>query len=301
MRSLMSVGATSVSATGASGVSTFSPMFGLGAAGWMVVCAAAFAACGDKDTDTQPDDTDDTETTTGEDTFDTDLEEPTGPLILTGTLVDAAGAPVSEMVRVQYCRGDECRTATRFQNAVFSFYDLPEGPGSFEIVDLNDANTRVSVFAPIPVSTTMRTLDVVIPNASPAVTLPGAAAWTQVTPGLELELTAGMFTPASPFDPAVDAVWGASAGDAPLPVEGAEGTLKQMFYLEPFDAVAEAGIQVRIADAWSLPEGSLSLWYADYETSSWTKISDLASDGAGKLTATGTLPKLTTLAVMQAP
>lgn len=269
---------------------------------WCLGLAALLVACNTgEDTDPVDDTTDTTDTTADTDTGDTDVSVPTGPLVLSGTLRDAAGALVTTGIRVQYCRGDACRTAHDVTAGVYHFYDVEAGAGSFEVVNLDEGSGRISVFAPFTLDGTEQELDVVLPEAGAPGELPASSAWVTVANGLKLQLVEGQIAPATPFDPAVTEVHGARAVEDALPVEGAAGAVLAVYYLEPFNAEASDPMLVQISDSWSLADGEAGLWYADYATSTWTKLGDLNTDGAGNLTTANGLPKLTTLAVIRNP
>jgi hypothetical protein len=269
---------------------------------WRFGLTALLAACGGGDaTDPVDDTTDTTDTTADTDTGDTDVSVPSGPLVLSGTLRDAAGALVNSGIRVQYCRGDACRTAHDVTAGVYHFYDVEAGAGSFEVVNLDEGSGRISVFAPFTLDGTEQELDVVLPEAGAPGELPASSAWVTVANGLKLELVEGQISPPTPFDPAVTEVHGARAVEEALPVEGAVGAVLAVYYLEPFNAEATTPIAAQIANSWSLASGEAGLWYADYATSTWTKLGDLTDDGAGNLTVATGLPKLTTLAVIRNP
>lgn len=269
---------------------------------WHLGLVALLAACAGGDaTDPVDDTTDTTDTTADTDTGDTDIDVPTGPLVLSGALRDAAGALVNSGIRVQYCRGDACRTAHDVTDGVFHFYDVEAGVGSFEVVNLDETSGRISVFAPFTLDGTEQTLDVVIPNAGTPGELPASTGWVNVAEGLKLQLMEGQLSPPTPFDPAVTEVAGARAVEDALPVEGAVGDVLAVYYLEPFNAEAGTPIQVQIANSWALTSGDAGLWSADYATSTWSKVGDLVDDGAGNLETGSGLNKLTTLAVIRNP
>lgn len=259
----------------------------------------------------EPADDTDLETDTPEDTAGSDTDDdptiPDGPLVLTGVVRDGSGAPITSGVRVQYCRGEACVSAHGFDAGTYSFYGLDAGAGSFEVVNTSDTARRPNIFVPITLGNSTRTVDAVLPDLGPAQPVPADAGWLTLAEGLQLEVTAGDLTPASPFEPAITELAGVKVVDDALPVEGIGGTPLAMFYLWPFDADSTAHMQVRVDPATLLVggtpliSGQAELWYADYETSSWHSLGDLTDNGDGQLAPPSTLPKLTTLLVATKP
>lgn len=249
--------------------------------------------------------TDDPQDSAGADTDDPTI--PDGPLVLTGVVRDAGGAAIASGVRVQYCRGEACISAHGFDAGTYSFYGLEAGVGSFEVVNTSETARRPNIFVPITVDASTRTLDVVLPDLGAAQAIPGEAGWLTIADGLEVEVTAGDLTPASPFEPEVTEVAGVKVVDAALPTEGIAGDRIAMFYLWPFDADSAAHMQVRLDPATllvggaPLTSGHAELWYADYDTSTWISLGDLTDNGGGRLVPASTLPKLTTLLVATKP
>jgi hypothetical protein len=267
----------------------------------MTRCLALFllAACAGSDA-TDPADTDsgaDTPTETDTDT-DTTPDEP-AVVVLAASLVDGDGAPLTEGFRVQYCRGIACFNADQEASGAFVFSDLPAGPGSFEVFDIGDPPTHVTVFAPITVDgTSRRELTVTVPNMTPT-DLPSSV--EEVTfGGCHMEVGEGSLAAGSPFDPAPTSMAVVRA-TSPLPVEnGPTGEVLGVWYVWPFDAEAEDGIPLAIDNTWGVASGEASLWYADYETSTWIEIGDMTED-AGRIGPPTPLPKLTTFALVRKP
>ncbi|HMV67268.1 MAG TPA: hypothetical protein PKA64_10490 [Myxococcota bacterium] len=276
---------------------------------WIALALALTACDGggdadDKATDTPQDDTDTTGTSDSAPIDDTDVPYD-GELNLTGAIRDGAGAIITEGARVQYCRGTACVSAHDFRAGTYRFFDLDAGVGSFEVVNTSADARRPSVFVPITVDASTRTVDVVVPDLGPDRALGPARAWLDLGDGLSIEAGADDVTPASPFDPAVTAIAAARVTDDALPIEGLEGTLIAMFYLAPFDAEAEAGLSVRFAPGDlpgpALASGEAELFYADYADSTWKRLGDLTDDGLGNLAPAAALPKLSTLVILRKP
>ena len=270
---------------------------------------ALLTACGttadDKTTDT---DTDVTETDT--DVTDTDTNTdctgdvtPTGAQ-LHGEVTDNLGNPLGRSeVRVQFCRGVACITPECVMDGTFMFGGLDAGPGSFEIVPLGD-DTRATPFVPVDLATDEDlTIDVTVPLLGAPVTIPSVAAPLEVAPGLFITLAEGDIEAPSPLDPAPTTLAGVNATDVALPVVGVEGTLVAMYYLAPFDYPAADGASVTVAfdnTTWAYADGDVELWVSDYFTASWEKVGDLTVDG-DQLVTTGTLPRISTIIVVETP
>jgi hypothetical protein len=257
------------------------------------------AACAGSDA-TDPVDTDsgvDSPTETDTDT-DTSPEEP-AVVVLAASLVDAAGAPLSSGFRVQYCRGIACFVGEQEASGAYVFSDLPAGPGSFEVFDITDPPTHVTVFAPITVDgATRRELTVTVPNMTPT-DLPATVG--EVTfGGCHMEVGAGSLSAGSPLDPDPTSMAVVRA-TTPLPVEnGPTGEVLGVWYVWPFDAEAEDGIPLAIDNTWGVASGEASLWFADYDTSTWIELGDMTED-AGRIGPPTPLPKLTTFALVRKP
>jgi hypothetical protein len=265
---------------------------------------ALLPACTGAPADTDPKDTDaiDTEQTTESDSeFESDVPE--SGSTLTGTLTTEGGAALTDDVRVQFCRNTACRQAS-VEAGVYTLNGIDGGPGSFEVVPLEEGSELITVFLPITVEDQgSRTLDVVVPEVDLAEPLPGVAAALNVADGLSVTVSASQLTAPSPFDPAPTELAGTVATSFAPPTEGLTGTVHAVYYLEPFNYEASAPLTVTIRNDFGLTDGQAELYAAVYATYSWEKVGDLIDDGAGGLILAddGGIELITTLAVVQKP
>lgn len=265
---------------------------------WLPLFLLAACAGGDATDDTDATDTDSSADTPADTDTDTTPEEP-AVVVLAASLVDASGAALTSGFRVQYCRGIACFNGEQEASGAYVFSDLPAGPGSFEVFDVTDPPTHVTVFAPITVDgETRRELTVTVPDMAP-VDLPASV--QEVTfGGCHMEVGEGSLSAGSPLDPDPTSMAVVRA-TAALPIEnGPTGEVLGVWYVWPFDAEAEDGIPLAIDNSWGVASGEASLWYADYDTSSWIEIGDM-TDTAGRISPPTPLPKLTTFALVRKP
>lgn len=263
-----------------------------------------------------PDGTDTGETDSGsptetDDTAEVDCRDqvPTEGARLEGDVVDTSGAPITEGLRVQYCRGDQCLVAC-FVEGEYVFGGLDAGAGSLELVPLGDSDLATA-FVPVTVGDSGSTgVDVTVPTLGAAITLAGTPAEVEPVTGLFITLGDASLTPPPLKDPATEIAGVDATAHAP-PIDSLEGTVEALYYLDPFDypavgcddddeGTACETLPVRVDDAWTLgTEGEL--WRADYYTAQWIKIGDLVDDGDGKLEAVEGLDRISTLAVVRKP
>jgi hypothetical protein len=260
-------------------------------------------ACSGDSKDPPADDTDDTTTDTDTGFTDTDGGSD-DPIVLRGVLKDVDGALITAGLRLQYCRGADCRTPQDFADGAYAFRGVPTGPGSFETVTIGGSIRYANAFAPINVTEGVeRELDAVVPVLGPEVAIPATEAELQPAPGLFLTLADDKLDRPSAFEDVPTAIAGVDATEWHLPVEGVAGEVLAMYYLWPFNAPSTSGpIPVKLTDRWSLNSGEAELWAGDYYTSSWIKVGDL-DDNADVLTPAGGggLDRLTTVLVVRKP
>lgn len=249
-----------------------------------------------------------------------DAPAPSNGSILYGTVADAENRALRPSdARVQFCR-DICYTAQCRGPGVWGFATLAAGGGAFEVKPLAEGTDLATVFLPLNlIDGAARPFAVKVPHLSPRVTIPGRDA-------AKLELAPGLFLTVGPGDviaPALEAeATSLSAVDAleqNPQIDGLEGTVLAVFYLDPFNHTAkdlpasssetpypigtDFGFPVELTDTWSLGDGNGELWIGEYgPPADWHKVGDLvASDTEGRLTTTNHLPKLSTLVVLRKP
>jgi hypothetical protein len=268
-----------------------------------VYLLALLVACDGKTPDTDDTDVTPVDTEEPEDTeldLDTEVDDP--EYTLTGTLRDEDGQPITERLRVQYCRNIACRAAS-IEDGVYTINGIEAGPGSFEVVALDDGSDLVTVFAPLDIGDEDRTVDVVVPDIDFEVAIPASPAALTVADGLTITVGQGQLEAPSPLDPAPTHLAGTVGTDVSLPIEGLTGTLLALYYLMPFDYESSAGMAVTVRNDFGLVDGQAELYAAVYTTYSWEKVGDLVEDGDGGLVLEGggTIDRITTLAVVQKP
>jgi hypothetical protein len=247
------------------------------------------------DTDSPVDDTDAATDSDGDGDVDADVAT------LTGTLRDVAGDLLTENVRVQYCRNTACR-AGEVVDSTFTIADLSSGPGSFEVVALDDNSTLATVFAPLNLEASeTKSIDVTMPQLDQRIALPATAEEIEVSDGLWVTTSLSDLEAPNPFAPDATHIGATNATGIGLPIEGLDaGTVSALYYMVPFDYHSTAGLHIRIRNDWGYADGEAALYAAVYESFSWELIDDLKDDGSGNLvTADGTtVPVVTTIAVV---
>jgi hypothetical protein len=220
------------------------------------------------------------------------------------TAVDADGNVLgADRIQLRYCRGDKCTNEQCAQDDAHRIGGLDAGVGSLELFPKPTGDAPLATaFAPFTVTDgEVSTLTVTVPRTGTPVDLPATRGPIEVADGLYLTLEQGDLEGATPLDPAPTAVSGVDATDVALPIEGLQGTVLAVWYLDPFDAEVADGsdVTVSVDDRWSLGSGNGELYVGDYYTSSWVKVGDLVTDG-DKLSASG-LPRISTLVVIRKP
>jgi len=226
-----------------------------------------------------------------------------GPLgMLAGSLVDAAGGPLVDVV-VTMCRG-VCKAERTDEDGAFVHAVAP-GTWSMEVTiePGNKDSTWSTPLAPVEiVLDETRTLEValVVPELGPRVELVTAGP-VPVGDGLVLHADpAGWEAPA--LDPDAEP-WVAAVGLDPsaagLPMEGLEGEALGLWYVAPTDSHLATPWALEITNAWGLEPGAeAQAWVSDYSSQSWVSagalhVSDdgsvLLSDDGGGLPVLGSV------------
>jgi hypothetical protein len=275
--------------------------------------AAAWVMTGLVGCGTVPDgtsDTADTADTADTSNIDSGLPEDTGgtpgetdvapaPALLV-TVRDVAQVVLTEGVNVQYCRTGTCYRPNRDGDS-FAFFGLTPGPGSLEIIDARPNAERATVFAPIVLTESPRTLSVEQPTVAARAILPAERAEIELG-NLFITVGADELIPADAFtDPSID-ISATLATSIALPVEnGPSNELVALWYMNPFNHTNPDPMPIRFMNAWGAVDGQLSLWQANYGSSDWTKLADLSIDGDGYLAPQGIagLYTISTLAIFR--
>ena len=226
---------------------------------------------------------------TGDDTAVTNGELAT----LAGRVVGPDAGP-AEGVRVTLCHG-ACRYADSSPDGTFSFADIE--PNSYAlhftvlggeelgwadllvVADLEDGEDRV--------------LATDVPMASL-----GAA--TEVSTAREVQVAEGLWLTVDPafvelpFD--ADALNLAAATPAAFPPELPAGEVLSVWYLDPFDAKASAGLTLRATNTWDLEPGEEAvLWTSSYLDYAWVEAGRVVVSEDGTEVTGGDIPVISTL------
>lgn len=175
--------------------------------------------------------------------------------LLTGSVLDGSGSPVNK-AQIRFCRGDACRNDFSDAGGVFDFEEVHVDWHALEIVPPLNSSGMATAFAPVMFETDeSRTIDIYLPELDPPTPLPATPA--EIEAGAGLFVTVGIDDLEEPlfFDPATE-ISGILVDEAQqMPVD-LPGTVVAMWYLAPFDYHAAAGLPVRFANSWALPEGN---------------------------------------------
>lgn len=278
---------------------------------WMTGLLALMVAC-DGSTDTDATDaTDATDTTdTGDYTVPTDDPTTDGvdrSAALGGRIVDADGNPI-EGVRIRFCLSTVCRNGS--SNAAGEILDSLDNVGfddvevdqhAFEVrPPLEDEGTIAVGYVPLVFETDQtRDVTITLPTLDPATPIPGASTQVEIGSGLFVTLGPSDLTPPL-FEDEATQVAGVQVGadDFP-PVDFDGGTVIAMWYLDPFDHVAEAGLPVSFTNSWGLAEGATyEVWQGSYKEQAWLERGTVTVNG-GTLSGDATLGLLSTTVLVE--
>lgn len=265
-----------------------------------VLSFATLVGCGEKDSidDTQSDDTEaDADTDADSDTdsdADTDVEEMAA---MSGSVVDAGGDPV-EGARVNLCK-EVCRTVMTDSTGAFDFPNFEaDWVHAFDVVDPSGTYmTPLSlVRAEADENRTGVTVTMLTPDVT--VTVPTGAAATLDLCGVkitmsvdDLKLPFGTDGEAGACAVVPEAAW--------MPWDELPGTALAVWYLAPFDAVSEDGLEFSISNAHlGLADGTYHAWAAEYAHTEWSDAGTLTVSG-DTISTDGKLHVLSTLIIVQ--
>ena len=246
------------------------------------------------DTETTDEDTDDS--------VDTPDEPDANAATLSGVLRDEAGELLTADVRVQYCRNTECR-AGEVIDSTFTIERLDPGPGSFEVLALDEDSNLATVFAPLNLDPGQeRSVDVTVPELDIRTALPTDRTEIEVSDGVYVTVSAGELENENPFAPIPTHIGATNVTDIGLDIDGlSDGSVEALYYMVPFDFHSSEGMEIRIRNDWSFADGEAALYAAVYTSFSWELIDDLKLDTNGDLVTNSgaTLPLVTTIAVVR--
>jgi hypothetical protein len=199
---------------------------------------------------------------------------------LSGQVVDGTGVPVTG-ADVQ-SSGDPPRVTTTDGEGRFLLADHPSGDAFLRVTKSQTISLASAAF-PLVLEGD-REIRVVLHDLDPAVTLPDQP--EELSPSAGLWLTVG----AGDLDPATATIAAAPMTLGYLPPFDHDGHPVAAWYLEPYGAVAAAGLPLRIEDAWGLHPGAFVLLWASEEQQAWVEL--------GGIDDAMTLPALSTLVLV---
>ena len=233
----------------------------------------------------------DTDTDTDSDT-DTDLPGPT--TTVSGTVYDAAGAPLAG-AQIRFCRGELCLTPAVDASGTFDIPEVQAFPHSFEVLVPGDA-ARATGFAAVTLEEDVpKQLTMYVPNLDAPSALGATAEWHAVGAGLRVQLdTSSLETPA--FFPDATEVAGVLVDPSIWPPLDGLTNAHAVWFTSPFDyPAAGTGIPVEIDNTFGLTAGgTYEVYVGDYTTSEWLFAGTLTESG-GVLTGDAQLPLMSTV------
>ena len=263
----------------------------------MLTTSLALTACGDKDSiDSVPEADADTEADSDTDTdtdADTDLPATAS---MSGVVVDGTGKPL-EGIRLNVCK-EVCRTVSSDGEGAFEFEEFEaEWVHAFDGVD--PSGERMSALTLLKESADVHRGDVQVTMLEPAQTEPMPSTPTETALcGVHLTVSKDLLT--LPFGEDGETL---TCTQAPPPTwllwDELPGTPLQVWYLGPFDAHTDEGLDFWIDNQLGLDEGAtVHAWAADYANTAWSDAGTLTVVD-GRLVSDGTLHLLSTLILVE--
>jgi len=140
-------------------------------------------------------------------------------------------------------------------------------------------NYNLVAFTPVLAPDTgERVVNIQLAEAMDRVELPDTATELAIGDGLHLTVAAGDLEPPPFIDPATEIV-AKDVTDIAMPVE-LQGTVKAMWYLDPFDFHASSDLAIRVDDNFGEPASGkrFELWVASYEEYWWLPLGEVTKD-----------------------
>ncbi|TNE86369.1 MAG: carboxypeptidase regulatory-like domain-containing protein [Deltaproteobacteria bacterium] len=262
----------------------------------------ALTACSDGSTD-DTDVTEDSGTTEDSGSEDTGTaptcnfgsEDPNGTdgVQLSGVIRDASGNPLED-AEIGLCKS-VCRSLCTDANGAFSYTFVPDDTYSFHVAPPHGADDLVELVWPLTFSGTATTQDVTLPALPAMTTLPSTPTEVEVATGLFV--TVGQGDLGVIFEPDPTDIGAAAMTSAQFPLPA--GTFVAGWYMEPYDARADAGLPLRFATPNGVTAGTtLHAYMSSYDDFGWLDLGTFTESGgfltadnttAGKITVLGTL------------
>lgn len=217
-----------------------------------------------------------------------------------GNVTDASGAPVA-LATIKFCQAT-CLYADTDSSGDFTIECVPPGANAYEVVP-PAGTTLATGYTPIVIeAATDRTGDMVLPTLDAAQAVPSASTELELGSGLFVTLSDDELEPPLFVDDAkqVAGVLLDPKQYPPLDFDG--GEVIAIWYLDPFEHHAKAGLPIEIANQWKLPVGeTLEVWQGIYSTIEWVKEGELTVQKSGRLTGTARIHELTTTMLVRPP
>ena len=184
---------------------------------------------------------------------DTDTDADADAATLTGYVVDLDGKAVSG-ARVNICR-DVCITDMSDDQGAYTLVTPYPETQAFYTVPPADSGLATPIAPHTPAMGQTVEIDVVMPALDPAQDLPPTAREVEVTDGLFLTVGADILEPAGVEELGEEVAAAPVSAEHSLPLE-LDGEVVAQWYVEPFEATSETGVELRLANQWSLPAGA---------------------------------------------
>ncbi len=188
---------------------------------------------------------------------------------LTGTVSDGDGVPL-DATAIRFCWGNSCRFGSSEGGGGYTFDDVHVDWHSLEAIPPKGTVGLATAFAPVQFDVSeARSIDLYLPALDPSVALPATPEELEVGAGLFLTVGVDDLEPPLFFDPTTEIAGVQVPADRQVPVD-LPGTVIAMWYLSPFDYHSDAGMPVRFANSWGLPDGNTyKVMLGSYEDQSW--------------------------------
>lgn len=260
----------------------------------MIALLLALACAGDSenpqdsavegDADTDADSDTDTDT-------DTDADADADPVVLSGRVTDLGGEPLT--ARMQMCL-ESCYFAESGADGTYTFDALTPDTYSYEIVVLEEG-VWATPLVPFTLSASDKVIELAVPTLDKGQPTPQSVpAEVQAAPGFWITLAQDDLT--LPFGADGSVTRGVRIPNEHLPpTQGITQEVLAAFYLAPFDAHDETGMDFRIdAVPLGIEEGvQVQIYASSYLTQEWLDVGQFTvSDGelsGGGLTVLSTL------------
>ncbi len=212
-----------------------------------------------------------------------------------GIVRDGAGAAV-EGAQVNLCLV-VCRTELTDEAGAF-VHEVPPGTYSFHVVPPAGSGLAEPLVPLTLAEGDDLVLDVDLPSLEPAVALPLEAEEIEIAPGVFATTRQGDLTVLFEDDPTE--VAGVRVDEAAWPPLELDGTVLGVWVLSPYEAEADPGMPLRLAETWDLPEGSTHrLYRSDYWSYGFVEVAELEVEGDWLVDDDARLEVLTTLVLVE--